>query len=69
MTTVELFDEMDVRRALTRACTECGGDGEFARRHGLTEVYICAARRGEATLSFRLLVALGYEPVKRYMKA
>lgn len=66
--TVETFDEMDVRRELTRACAECGDHYAFARLHGLNAAYVLAVRRGEANLSWRLLQALGFMPVRRYVR-
>lgn len=66
--TLPVFDEMEVRIALSRACHAVGGETNFARLHNLPEHYIIAARKGEANLSYRLLDALGFEPVRRYVK-
>lgn len=66
--TVETFDELQVRRELTRACADCGGEMEFAALHKLNLSYVSAARRGEAILSWRLLQALGFMPVRRYVR-
>jgi hypothetical protein len=65
---VEHFDEFHVRQALTRACAELGGDFDFARLHKLNIAHVIAVRKGDACPSFKLLVALGYEPITRYVK-
>jgi hypothetical protein len=57
-----------VRIELARACSDCGGDADFAALNGLSLAYVLAAKRGEAILSFRLLQALGFMPVRRYVR-
>ena len=69
MSELAVFDEMDVRRELKRACIDAGGTAEFARKNGLSDLYVTDALKGEVGYSSKLLDVLGFESVRRYVKA
>lgn len=62
-----LVDEMDVRRALVRACA-VNGVKAFAKLHGESEYLVQCVIRGQKAPSDRILKAVGYERVIRYRK-
>jgi len=65
---IDIYDEMVVRRRLLTHCQLMGGVEGFARHHGLNPIYVREALRGQTMLSFKLLRALGYERVTRYVE-
>ncbi len=65
--TLEVVDELQLRRALIRASAAAGGDAAFAVLHGLAPSYVTAAVHGQVHFNAALLDALGFDRVTRYV--
>jgi len=65
---LQLFDEIEVRRALHRACVNAGSQRAFAQQVGVSDAYISDVLCGYREPSRRICKVLGFVPVRRWMK-
>jgi hypothetical protein len=65
---VTLYDELDIRREMIRACEAAGSANKFAEANGLNSTHVSAVRRGHQKPSYNLCAVLGFVPVTRYVK-
>jgi hypothetical protein len=66
--TLRLYDETEVRRALNNAVRDAGGTDAFAAAHKLNPAVVEIVRTRDGIFSARLLRALGFMRVTRYVK-
>lgn len=69
MTAPRLFDEVDVRGDLRRACAAAGGQSAFARANGVSAQYVGDVLAGKRRPGPGICAALGYVRLVRFHKS
>ena len=66
--TTQLYEEIEVRRALIIACAKAGGQHAFAQQVGVSDAHISNMISGYREPSKTVCKIIGFVPVRRWMK-
>lgn len=68
MSALAIFDEVEVRRELKRAVERAGSQVAFAEKFKLSPCFVSHVLIGYQAPSKKICEALGFMPVRRYVK-